>query len=123
MISDQDIVANLKKKNKTDILKCIVDEQPFQLVSDDKMEIPLRRQPLRTLDRWSYNTIYMLDVHNGRCTNEKMYFIEVDTSNKPKFWMDPKTLNICWKAQNKKGDRIYYIDLFKIHYDIKINSI
>lgn len=120
MISDQGIVAKLKKKNKTDILKCIVDEQPFQLVSGDKMEVPLRRQPLNSLDRWSYNITYMLDVHNRRCTNEKMYFIEVDTSKKPKFWMDPKTLNICWKAQNKKGDKIYYIDLFKIHYDIKI---
>jgi hypothetical protein len=121
MISDQDIVAKLKMKNKTDILKSIIEEEPFRLVSNDRIEIPLRRQPLDILDRWSYNITYKLDVH--RCTNEKMYFIEVDTSEKPKFWMDPKTLNICWKAQNKKGDRIYYIDLFKMHYDIKINSI
>lgn len=118
MISDQDIVAKLKMKNMTDVLKSIVDEEPFQLVSGDKMEVPLRRQPLHTLDRWSYNINYKLDVR--RCTNEKMYFVEVDTSEKPKFWMDPTTLNICWKSQNKKGDKIYYIDLFKIHYDIKI---
>ena len=121
MLTDRDIVSKLQMKNKTDILKCIVEEDSFQLVSNDKMEIPLRRQPLDILDRWSYNIIYKLDVR--RCTDEKMYFVEVDTLNKPRFWMDPKTLNICWKAQNKKGDRIYYIDLFKMHYDIKIISI
>lgn len=121
MISDKDIVDQLKIKNKMDILKSIADELPFQFVSNDKMEIPLRKQSLNIMDRWSYDTTYILD--DTRSTDEKMYFREFGTDNKPNFWMDPSTLNICWKAQNKKGDRIYYIDLFKLHYDIIIDRI